>query len=90
MVADGGDGPPRPQGATVAICGACGNDCPEVAAFCGARGHRLGVTPAEPVTLTVPVVDPQPGGCLCGCCSLFAVAIAIVVIIALVTWLFSC
>ena len=58
--------------------------------FCGACGHRLGVTPEEPVNITVRVVDPQPSGCLSGCWSCFTMAIAVVVTILLVTWFFSC
>ena len=74
----------------MASCEACGNDCLESAAFCGACGHRLGVTPEEPVNITVRVVDPQPSGCLSGCWSCFTMAIAVVAIVVLVTWLFSC
>ena len=74
----------------MASCEACGTDCPEGAAFCRVRGHRLGVAPEEPVDITVRVVDPQQSGCLGGCWSCITLAIATVVIIALVTWLFSC
>jgi hypothetical protein len=74
----------------VAGCEACGNDCPDGAAFCGTCGHRLGVMPEEPVNVTMRVVDPRPGGCLSGCWSCLTFAIAALVIVALVTWLFSC
>ena len=74
----------------MASCEACGNDCPEGATFCGACGHRLGLKPHEPVTVTVRVVERQPSGCLGGCWSCLTVAIAVLAIIALVAWLFSC
>jgi rRNA maturation endonuclease Nob1 len=70
----------------MARCEACDNECPEGAAFCGVCGHRLGERPAEPLTVNVRVVDSPFGGCL----SCLSTAVAIVVIVFVVAWLFSC
>ncbi len=74
----------------MASCEACGNQCPVGAAFCAACGHRLGETPAEPVTVNVRLVDSPSSGCW----SCFTTAVAVVVLVFfvlfLVAWIFSC
>jgi len=74
----------------VASCEACGNDCPDGAAFCGACGHSLGIMPEEPVNVTVRVIDSQPSGCLSGCWSCLTPTLAVLLIAVVVTWLASC
>lgn len=70
----------------MATCEACGNECPSGAAFCGACGHRLGEQPEEPVNVNVRLVD-SPGS---GCCSCLTTAVAAVVLVGFVLWIFSC
>jgi hypothetical protein len=77
---------PTAEGRTLNACEACGTECPESAAYCGTCGHRLGRQPEEPVAVNVHVVSPWWDGCI-GC---FSWAVASVVIIALVGWIFSC
>ncbi len=74
------------EGATVASCEACGNECPAGAAFCAACGHRLGVAPEEPINVNVRLVGSAFGSCL----SCFTNAVAVVVLIFFVLWIFSC
>jgi ferredoxin len=74
------------EGRGVTGCEACGADCPESAAYCGACGHRLGRQPEERVVVNVRVVNSWWDGCI-GCLSW---AVAVVVIIALIGWIFSC
>lgn len=74
------------KGASVATCEACGAGCPEGAAFCGACGHRLGTQPGEPVNVTVRLA----GGLFSDCLSCLTWAVAVVTLIFLVLWLFSC
>ena len=74
------------KGTDVASCEACGNECPAGAAFCAACGHRLGEAPAEPVTVNVRLVDSPARGCL----SCFTTAVAVVVLVFFVLWIFSC
>jgi hypothetical protein len=70
----------------VATCEACGNECPSSATFCAACGHRLGEKPEEPVTINLRIVDPP----LHGCWSCFTTAVAVVVLVFFVLWIFSC
>jgi len=70
----------------VASCEACGTECPAGAAFCAVCGHRLGVAPEEPINVNVRVVDSAFSGCL----SCFTTAVAVVVLIFVVLWIFSC
>jgi len=74
------------EGATVATCEACGNECPAGAAFCAACGHRLGVASEEPINVNVRLVDSAFSSCL----SCFTTAVAVVVLIFFVLWIFSC
>jgi hypothetical protein len=67
-------------------CEACGTECPEGAAYCGACGHQLGQRPQEPLVVNVRVVNSWWDGCI-GCVSW---AVGIAVIMFLVAWLFSC
>ena len=70
----------------MASCEACGNECPAGAGFCAACGHRLGDRPAEPITVNLRLVDaPQRG-----CCSCFTTALAVLVLLVFVVWIFSC
>ena len=73
------------EGATVASCQACGNECPSGAAFCAACGHRLGVASEEPINVNVRV-DSACSSCL----SCLTTAVAVVVLIFFVLWIFSC
>ena len=70
----------------MASCEACGNECPVGAAFCGACGHRLGEQPEEPVTVNVRLVDSPSSGCW----SCFTTALAVLVMVVFVAWIFSC
>ena len=70
----------------MASCEACGNECPAGAAFCAVCGHRLGDRPGEPVTVKVRLVDAPSSGCL----SCFTTAVAVVVLVFFVLWIFSC
>jgi uncharacterized membrane protein YvbJ len=70
----------------MARCEACGSQCLAGAAFCAACGHRLGQSPAEPVVVTVRVVESLWSSFW----SCWTTAIAIVVLIMLVLWLLSC
>ncbi len=70
----------------MATCEACGNQCPEGAAFCGACGHRLGEQPREPVNVNLRLVDSPRSGCL----SCFTTAVGLVALAFLVLWIFSC
>ena len=76
----------RGEGASVASCEACGNESPEVAAFCGGCGHRLGETPQEPIKVNLRVVNSACSGCL----SCFTTAVTVVVLIFFALWIFSC
>ena len=67
-------------------CEACGTECPEGAAYCGACGHRLGRPPDEPVVVNVRVVNSFWDGCI-GC---FSWAVGVVAIVFLIAWIFSC
>ncbi len=70
----------------MARCEACGVECPEGAAFCGACGHRLGRQPQEPVDVTVRLV----GSLFSDCLSCFTWVVGVVAVLFLVVWLFSC
>lgn len=70
----------------MATCEACGNECPADAAFCGACGHRLGGEPQEPVLLEVRV-GKSSWDSFWSCLS---TAMAVLALIALVLWVFSC
>lgn len=70
----------------MAVCEACGGECPDGAAFCGACGHRLGSEPQEPVVVNVRV-GASAWDSFWSCLS---TAIGILVLFFLAFWLFSC
>jgi hypothetical protein len=70
----------------VAVCEACGTECPPDAAFCSACGHRLGSRPGEPPVVNVRVVNSAWDSCW----SCFGTVVAVLVLIGLAAWLFSC
>jgi hypothetical protein len=70
----------------VTVCEACGTECPAGAVFCAACGHRLGERPAEPITVNVRLVDSP----LRGFWSCFTTALAVLVLVVFVFWIFSC
>ena len=74
------------EGTNLASCEAYGNECAAGAAFCLACGHRLAEQPEEPITVNVRLVDAPLRGCL----SSFTTAVAVVVLVFFVHWIFSC
>jgi hypothetical protein len=72
----------EPEGRSVSSCEAYGAECPES----GACGHLLGRPPEEPVVVDVRVVNSFWDSCI----GSFSWAVAVVVVVALVGWIFSC
>lgn len=74
------------EGESVLICEACGSECPEGAAYCGACGHHLGDAPEEPLIVEVRGrATPS-----CGCLDCLTTVVVVLVLVFLALWLFSC
>ena len=70
----------------MSTCEACGAEQPASSAYCSACGHHLGQTPEEPLVVNVRVVNSFWDSCV-GC---FSWVVALLVIVFLIAWLFSC
>ncbi|HET6494913.1 MAG TPA: hypothetical protein VFH61_06070 [Thermoleophilia bacterium] len=70
----------------MAVCEACGNECPAGAVFCAACGHRLGDEPAEPITVNVRLVDSP----LRGVWSCLMTFVSVVVLAVIAMLVFGC